>query len=169
MRCFVAISLPANEILVKAITENKPMGRSVEGKNLHLTLKFLGEIHSVEKIRKSLEGIGSKRFSIILKGMGAFPNAQHGRVLFVKAYPESPLKELADEVDSRTREIPLDHPFNPHLTILRVKDKRDFSEVISKNENTVFLEQEVTSFTLYESVLKPTGPIYNEIQTYQLM
>ena len=157
MRCFVAISLPANEILVKAITENKPMGRSVEGKNLHLTLKFLGEIHSVEKIRKSLEG------------MGAFPNAQHGRVLFVKAYPESPLKELADEVNSRTREIPLDHPFSPHLTILRVKDKRDFSELISKNENTVFLEQEVTSFTLYESVLKPTGPIYNEIQTYQFM
>jgi 2'-5' RNA ligase len=169
VRTFVAITLPISDLLDKVLLGVRPMGKVVEGKNLHLTLKFLGEVTNVEEIRKKLEEIVSSRFSITLKGMGAFPNAQNGRVLFVRAYPEDQLRKLAQAVNSKTGEIPLDHPFNPHITILRVKDRRNFSELISKYEDTVFLESKVTSFSLFESILRPDGPIYNEIQKYQLM
>ncbi len=169
MRSFIAISLPANDQLVRLLAENGPTGRSVEGKNLHLTLKFLGEIREVDRVRRSLQEISFSKFSVTLKGLGAFPNPANGRVLFVRASPENLLKELAAEVDSKTRDIPLDHPFSPHITILRAKERRNFSDLISKYEGTVFLEQEVTSFSLFESTLKPTGPIYNEIQKYQLI
>ena len=169
MRCFIAISLQTNDLLSRVIQESRPMGRSVEGKNLHLTLKFLGEISDVDMMRKSLEEIDFKRFTVTLKGMGAFPNIRNGRVLFVRAYPENTLKELAGEVDSKTSEIPLDHPFTPHITLLRVKDRRDFSDVVTRYENTTFLEQEVAHFSMIESVLKPTGPVYKEVQAYQLM
>jgi 2'-5' RNA ligase len=158
-----------NDLLARVIQENSVFGRSVEGRNLHLTLKFLGEIREVERIRKSLEEIRFERFTVTLRGMGAFPSLNNGRVLFVRAYPEDILKSLASEVDAKTREIPLDHPFTPHLTLLRVKDRRNFSDVVARYENTTFLEQEISSFSMFESILRPTGPIYKEIQPYQLM
>lgn len=169
MRSFIAISLPTNDLLVRVLTENKLPGKSIEGKNLHLTLKFLGDIRDVEGIRTRLKGIDLRSFRVTLKGLGAFPNAQNGRVLFVKAFPEDVLKELAEMVNSRTREIPMDHPFTPHITLLRVRDRKDFSDVISRYRDTIFLEHEVTSFSFFESILRPTGSIYNEIQRYQLM
>ncbi len=145
------------------------MGKVVKGSDLHLTLKFLGEVENIETIKRSLGEIRFNRFSVMVGGMGGFPSGHRGRVLFVRASPEDNLKNLAREVDSRTKEIPLDHPFAPHITILRTREPRNFSGLISKYEGKTFLEQEIDSFTLYESVLKPTGPIYSEIQKYQLM
>ncbi|MCL4333309.1 MAG: RNA 2',3'-cyclic phosphodiesterase [Candidatus Thermoplasmatota archaeon] len=169
MRSFVAISLRPNDILESAIHQVGQSGKSVEGRNLHITLKFLGEVKEIEEIRKNLGNIRFGKFTVTLKGMGAFPTVQNGRVLFVKAIPEDVLKSLAREVDSMTEDIPLDHPFTPHITLLRARYRRNFSDIVSRYENTKFLEQDVTSFALFESILKPTGPIYNVIEEYQLM
>ncbi len=169
MRSFVAISLQVNESLKELIRGCESMGKVVKGSDLHLTLKFLGEVEDIGAIRKSLEEVRFKKFPLMVEGLGAFPSGYRGRVLFVGASPEDILKELAGEVDSRTKEIPLDHPFTPHITILRTREPRNFSGLISNYEGKTFLEQNVDSFTLYESVLKPTGPIYSEIQKYQLM
>lgn len=169
MRSFVAISLPQNDLLAGVISENKNMGKKVEGRNLHLTLKFLGEISDSDKIADSLDEIRFHKFTVTLKGLGAFPSQHNGRVLFVRAFPEDILSELAGEVDSRTRGIPLDHPFTPHITLLRTKERRDFSGVIEKYGQTVFMVQDVSSFCLYESKLTSNGPIYREIRRYQLM
>ncbi|MEM0134955.1 MAG: RNA 2',3'-cyclic phosphodiesterase [Thermoplasmatales archaeon] len=169
MRSFIAISLPANDLLAKVIYENKPMSKAVEGKNLHLTLKFLGDVDNIDEVRINLEAIKFRKFVMTLKGLGAFPSQQSGRLLFVKAYPEDVLKDLAAEVNSKTKVIPLDHPFTPHITLFRVKDRRNFSEVITRYADTVFMEHEVASFSLFESILKPTGPVYREIQKYQLI
>ncbi|MGC8617681.1 MAG: RNA 2',3'-cyclic phosphodiesterase [Thermoplasmata archaeon] len=169
MRSFVAINLPPNEILTGIISENKHFGKVVEGKNLHLTLKFLGDIKDADQIGKRLEAIRYQKFVVTLKGLGAFPSQQSGRVLFVRAFPEAQLKELAAEVNSMTMEIPLDRPFTPHITLLRVKDRKNFTDLIEKYSETVFMVQEVSSFCLYESKLTPTGPIYREIRSYQLM
>lgn len=169
MRSFIAISLPINDSLRDALLECKQLGRAVKGENIHLTLKFLGEIASAERIRVNLRSIEFKRFTITLKGMGAFPSPGKGRVLFVRAHPEDLLRRLANEVNSRTREIPLDHQFTPHITLIRSREMRDFSATISRYEETVFLDAEVTAFTLYESILRPEGPIYREIEKFQLM
>ena len=169
MRSFVAIILPQNDLLAGVISENKNMGKKVEGRNLHLTLKFLGEISGSDKIADSLDEIRFQKFTLTLKGLGAFPSQHNGRVLFVRAFPEDLLSELAGEVDSRTRGIPLDHPFTPHITLLRTKERRDFSGVIEKYGQTVFMVQDVSSFCLYESKLTSNGPIYREIRRYQLM
>ncbi|MCL5929998.1 MAG: RNA 2',3'-cyclic phosphodiesterase [Candidatus Thermoplasmatota archaeon] len=169
MRSFVAISLPQNDLLTRVISENKNIGKTVEGRNMHLTLKFLGEISDADKIADTLDEIRFEKFTLTLKGLGAFPSQHNGRVLFVMAFPEDKLGELAARVDSRTRGIPLDHPFTPHITLLRAKERRDFSGVIEKYGQTIFMVQDVSSFCLYESKLTPTGPIYREIRKYQLM
>lgn len=169
MRCFIALTIAPNEVLNEALEDCRKMGRIAGGKNLHLTLKFLGEIENVEEIRRNLESIEFSKFSITLKGMGAFSSERRGRVLFVRAYPEDMLRELAEQVNSKTRSIPLDHPFNPHITILRAKDARDFSEAIEKYRDKEFLKQDISSFTLFQSTLRPSGPIYTEIENYQLM
>ncbi len=169
MRCFVAISLPSSPLLAKVKEECTGMGRQVESKNLHLTLKFLGELSGVDSLRRSLGEIRQSSFTVTLMGLGAFPNQRRARVLFARAGPEKNLNELAREVDEKTKEVPLDHPFTPHITILRSKGGRDFTEVIARYRDVIFLEHEVRYFSLYESILKPTGPIYNEIERYQLM
>jgi len=169
MRCFIALALPAGDSLRNALAECKQRGKAVDPNNLHLTLKFLGEINDSEKVGNALEGIKFNKFTITVRGMGAFPTPQRGRVLFVKAYPEEVLGRLADEINRMTKEVPLDHPFTPHITLVRARDWRNFSDLISKYENTVFLEREINSFSLFESTLTPTGPIYKEIRKFQLI
>jgi 2'-5' RNA ligase len=169
MRSFIAITLPTSDSLRNVLAECKQMGKAVDAKNLHLTLKFLGELSDAERIGKELEEIRFSKFSITLRGVGAFPSPQRGRVLFMKAYPEDVLGRLADEINRRTKEIPLDHPFTPHITLVRARDGRNFSDLTFKYENTVFIEQEINSFSLFESTLTPTGPIYKEIRKFQLI
>ncbi len=169
MRCFVALTISPNSLLRDVIAGARPLGRVVGGENLHLTLKFLGEIEDVEGIREGLRTIRFHKFSISLRGLGAFPTEQRGRILFVKAEPVDTLMDLAREVHSKTMEIPLDHPFTPHITILRAKDRKDLSSQIGKYGDREFLRQEVDDFSLFQSTLYPAGPVYTEIERFQLM
>jgi|YelNatPaOPRAMG01_1025707.scaffolds.fasta_scaffold01262_12 2'-5' RNA ligase len=169
MRSFIGIKLPYSIALNSLVAECREMGKAVNPGNLHLTLKFLGDIQNVDTVRTSLADIRFQRFTVIVKGMGAFPSSKRGRILFVKASPEEKLKALANEVNLRTPEINLDHPFSPHITVLRAKQERDFSKVIENYEDTTFLDFEVDHFTLFESVLHREGPVYNEIMNYQLI
>lgn len=169
MRSFVGIRLPSSYILESMTRECSEMGRAVNLKNLHITLKFLGEINNIEKIKSSLGGIRFDRFSISLRGVGAFPSERRGRILFVRAFPEDILEKLAKEVDLRTNEIKMDHPFSPHITILRTKQTKDFSNLAGKYENITFLEHPVEQFTLFQSTLKPEGPMYTDLRNYQLI
>src|SRR3989338_5342197 len=101
----------------------------VEKDNIHLTLKFLGEVDEerCEKIKSILDEIASqtKQFEISLKDLGAFPKIDYPRVVWVgldKGITES--KELAERIDAALSEIGFQketRPFAAHLTIGRVR------------------------------------------------
>lgn len=169
MRSFVGINLPSNESIALMVKRIRGLGKVVNPQNLHLTLKFLGEISEVDEIIDALDRIQIERFSITISGMGAFPSEKRGRILFVKGHPEEPLKKLAEEVDSSTRGIRLDHPFTPHITVLRARKINDFSSLISTYRDFDFFTHSVEHFTLFQSTLTPNGPIYTELKKFQLM
>ncbi|MGC8645743.1 MAG: RNA 2',3'-cyclic phosphodiesterase [Thermoplasmata archaeon] len=169
MRCFVAVDVAVNEALASLLKEVRGMGKPVEGDNLHLTLKFLGEIEDSRVAEEKLSEIRFHRFHLTLKGLGAFPDPNKARVLFVNAVPIDDVSRLASQVDAGTKWIALDHPFHPHITILRMKNQRDLSSFISRYSSVVFGEEEITSFKLYRSTLTPSGPVYTVIKSFQLM
>ncbi|MEM0138873.1 MAG: RNA 2',3'-cyclic phosphodiesterase [Thermoplasmatales archaeon] len=169
MRCFVAVDIGINEAISGFLRDLKNMGKVVEGENIHLTLKFLGEIESTAAIEKGLSEIKFPKFKLILKGLDAFPNLKRGRILFLNATPLDNISSLASEIDARTSMIPLDHPFHPHVTVLRLREPKDLTSLASRFESVVFAQEYINSFHLYQSTLTSRGPVYKIIKSFQLI
>lgn len=169
MRLFIAIKIVPNPELYDILSKLGTYGKVVWVENIHLTLKFLGEVMDPSKIISSLELIKFKSFDLELRGMGAFPNERKARILFLRAFPEDILSSLADETDIVTKEISRDHRFTPHITLLRIRNYADLKNIIDEYKNKYFLKQKVDHFSLFKSTLTPKGPIYEELKKFQLI
>jgi len=171
MRCFIAIDIP-NEIkkkiepLIKELNVNgiKP----VEVDNLHITIKFLGEINEGKrkKVEKTLNHISFLPFSISLAGIGAFPNENYIRVIWIGSY-SSELVDLIKEIDEKMFRLGFkrERDYVPHLTIARVKRR---PEIDLKTFLTKYKSKEFGSFVVYniklkKSTLTSKGPIYEDV------
>lgn len=177
MRLFIAIDLPEE---VKSIIEEikAPLNdikgvKPVRKQNLHLTMKFLGEIEDdkVGNIAEALSNISFKPFTLSLGRLGFFPNEQRIRVLWVDAVPAEPMMELKKEIDKALPQFKDDHPFSAHLTFARIKyiandeDKKKILELIT-NKQVAKQEFVVDKFTLYKSTLMPEGPVYEAVASF---
>lgn len=169
MRLFIAIKIDPDKELIGILSELRSLGKAVEEENIHLTLKFLGEVSDDMEIIESLGKIRFNKFTMELRGIGAFPNMKRGRILFVKAEPTDILNKLSGEVDRATPNIKRDHPFIPHITLLRSKLLLDFSRIGNRIGDNLILSEEVDHFSLYQSTLTPSGPIYKEMKSFQLI
>jgi len=176
MRLFIAIDLPeqAKENIEKIKSELKGIKgvKPVSKENIHLTLKFLGEVsdNKAEDIAKALSQVKFKPFNISINKMGVFPNEQRIQVLWVDAEPAGPLFELKKEIDKALPKFKDDHPFKSHITFARIKyiandaDKKKILDILKKSvEKTSFL---VDKFRLYKSDLQPMGPVYNVVKEF---
>ena len=172
MRCFIGIDLPI--VAVKEIQkiqkklEPNFTGRLTLSENLHLTLKFLGEIEedAINDVKKRLSSITHPPFELTLKGAGVF-SQKFIKIIWVKV-SQVPLQPL---VDNCLKEIfELENRFMGHITIARVKsltDKNSFIQLINTAEiNEVSFMAKY--FYLKESILTPDGPIYKDIIRYKL-
>lgn len=193
MRAFIAIEL-SNEIrgsLAQIESHLKYSGADVkwvDKDNIHLTLKFLGEIteEKSEKIKYILDEIAkqTKPFELSLKiskegpgpFLGAFPNLDHPRVIWVgldKGAAESKL--IAEKVDDALLKIGFQkesRPFAAHLTIGRVrspKNKEALKEKLSNLQFKAYSLQLIDAITLFQSSLTPKGPIYIKIHESKLI
>jgi len=176
MRVFIAIDLP-EEIKNKIFSIYKDVkgvqGKFVERENLHITLKFLGELQPniVEDVKNILDNVKYEKFAIRVKGIGMFGS----RVLWIgvsKGFEN--IVKLHNIIDEELYKIkfPKDYDFHPHITILRIKNivsKKDFDHFIEKYKDFEFGEFEVKEFKLKQSILRPEGPIYLDIQKYGLL
>jgi 2'-5' RNA ligase len=170
MRLFIAIDLP--EDVKSELKKAQDSLRSEKDKltiarELHLTLKFLGETpeKEVEKIKKALSKIKFKRFKLRLDGTGLFPTEKFIRVAWVGLEESKDLKELAQKIKESLPEYKEDYPFNPHLTLSRIKLLENRENFVKKVKNLKIkpLEFEVKNFVLYSSKLSPKGPTYNTL------
>jgi len=185
MRTFIAIEL-SDEIrssIDQIQSHLKYSGadvRWVEEKNIHLTLKFLGEIteEKLQQVIAALEIIAEevKPFEISIKDIGAFPKIDFPRVIWVgldKGALES--AELAKKIDDALSKIGFEkesRPFAAHLTIGRVrspKNKEALKQKISTlNSKFSTKIQLISSVTLFQSKLTPHGPIYTKLHEAKL-
>ncbi|MFP3283061.1 MAG: RNA 2',3'-cyclic phosphodiesterase [Nitrososphaeria archaeon] len=180
VRCFVAIDirmegegLNAYRKITKSLEATMRI-KPVEEENLHLTLRFIGEVDDdvVPRIAEALRGIGYRPFTIALRGLGAFPSPSNPRVIWVGIDEgERELRELRDRVEGRLRGIvPRDESFTAHLTIARVKERpRGGLDIFKEYGDYDFGRVDVREFKLKRSVLSRTGPIYTDIEVYPLI
>lgn len=178
MRTFIAIDLSeeAKRELAKLQSELKKSNADVkwvEPENVHLTLKFLGEVTDeyVIKVKEVLDKIASqfKPYEIMLSGIGAFPKLDYPRVIWVgieKGKIET--KEIADKIEEELSKLDFqkeDREFSAHLTIGRVrspKNKQTLKEKLQTLDCKLYTVNctLVSSINLYQSTLTPQGPLY---------
>jgi len=171
MRLFVAVDVPvAVKEKVAALAEELPSDAitPVRPENMHLTMKFIGEVDESAKdaIVQKLESVRFKPFRCSIKGVGVFPNEDHVRVVWAGAQSDGALERLADDVISALKGYGKEEKFTAHLTAARVKKKIDVHPFLAKHRDDVFGEFEVSSFRLIYSELGPAGPRYTTIREF---
>ncbi|MFA5345106.1 MAG: RNA 2',3'-cyclic phosphodiesterase [Candidatus Omnitrophota bacterium] len=183
MRAFIAIELP-REIknkLSELQTLLKKSGADVkwaEPKNIHLTLKFLGEIDKNKSV-KIAEIIAdtakkSRQFRISLSSIGAFPNIEFAQVIWVGIDKgDKAIKALVKELEERFEKLGIlkeKRPFSSHITIGRAKNllnKDKLAQALKESEsyfsgkNIAF---DVNKIDLFKSTLGPSGPVYETLK-----
>lgn len=175
-RCFIALELSREAIdeieniqnLIKK--KNLFYGKLTEPENLHLTLKFLGEI-SEEKLKQAQEALKKiefKEFEANLGELGLFSNRAQ-MILWLKLQGKG-IFDLQKQIDKALENLfPLEVRFMSHITIARIKklpDKKACLEYI-KNLKHTSIKFQVSEFILKKSELKPDGPVYANIEKFK--
>ena len=184
IRCFIAIEIPEtiqNQLARIQGTLRKQIQKAswVKPNNIHLTLKFLGDVEpeDIQTIGEAIEGVAIRHrsFSLRIGGLGAFPNFARPRVMWtgVKAGGER-VSALAQDINVALSDcgFPLDtKKFNPHLTLARLKariDLRSYTSQYRQYDRIDGAEMNVKTISLIQSQLHPTGAIYSTLQSYSL-
>ncbi len=184
LRTFLAIELP--ESILKRIGEvqrdlksSRADVRWASPENIHLTLKFFGNIEEseIDSIVKSIEEPvrTTSPIFITVRGMGAFPGLKNPRVIWVGLHDERKvLVSLQKRLEGELEKIgfpPEGRPFRPHLTLGRTRSNRGKDELVKGMER--YREEEFGNFqvekvVLFKSDLKPEGPIYTALREVKL-
>jgi 2'-5' RNA ligase len=184
LRTFIAIEIPENitsgiRELQQSLIDYGVDIRWIRPENIHLTLKFLGDVKAADidrisgTISKTADGVAS--ISLKAKGIGIFPGIKRPRVLWIGLKGQLELlMKLQKSLDENLRDIgfPLEkRPFNGHLTIGRIKAKADtkkFGDALlafSDFESETFTADKII---LFKSELKPSGAVYTNLVSASL-
>lgn len=183
MRTFIAIEL-GKEIKDK-LSQIQEELKSAQGdiswvrpENIHLTLKFLGELEEakIPEILHCLKELASKitPFIIRISGTGAFPGLKSPRVVWVGVKEDTgELARLAKTIENDLAKLGFpkeNREFSSHLTLGRLRSGRNKDRLIQKLEKIKVLEltQRISSITLFKSLLQPTGAIYQGLSEISL-
>ena len=183
MRCFVGVRLPdqINQELDRQIHYLAGTGaavRWVKEDNLHVTLKFLGEVadDEIRDVHQALSEVRSPAISLSVSGLGYFPPKGRPRVVWAGLAGDiAGLASLAADIEARVAPLgylPEQRGFRAHLTIGRVKGPRNLDPLMvaiqSRSAQLSTPAVEVDTFFLYQSELGSGGPRYYKIGTYPL-
>lgn len=150
----------------------------IKKKNIHLTLKFLGDItvDQITAIQDELVRITKdiKPFFIKTEKIGLFPSHQYPRIIWLGIKNEPAILNLASKIDQCLKNYTAhddQRDFKPHMTIGRIKSNRHIKkliEIIEKDAPRPPMEQEITSISLFKSRLTFSGPIYSLIKEFPI-
>lgn len=177
MRIFSGIKIEdeiVNEIkkLLNTIEKHKDRIRIVPPKNLHLTLRFLGNINEEKYARFSekLSILCSKLevFQINIAGLGFFPHKNKARVIWVGVEDNPNLMKVYLATEDAAHEIglPPENKFKGHITVGRIKNflpSEIINEIERKFRDCFWGKMMVKKITIFESVLHPEGSEYREL------
>jgi RNA 2',3'-cyclic 3'-phosphodiesterase len=183
LRTFIAVDIPSpiqNIIQQKTDSLRKTLGTSlvrwVNADNIHLTLKFLGDISpaQVDRLTQMLHTAADQvnAFDLQISGCGSFPNFKRPRVLFIGIQAPAELEALYRGVESACARLEYESEtrgFFPHLTIGRVReglsaaDLQKIRQTVEGSKVDSLGTARVDSVHLYKSDLKPTGSVYTKL------
>lgn len=174
IRAFISIDIPKNiQEEIRKIHEKLPefKGKFTETENLHLTLKFLGDIDEeiLPGVKRRLKEINFKSFETRISEIGVF-SPEYVKIIWIKLDNCEELQKAVDEKLSGVFER--EKRFMGHVTIARVKfikNKNEFLEGIKKIKIPSGLKFTVKSFKLKKSTLAPEGPVYETLEEYTLV
>jgi 2'-5' RNA ligase len=179
IRSFIAIELPENMIdaIQKVQERMRPYGlnvRWVRPQNVHLTLKFLGDINEAEAekvgraIFESADGVAP--LALAAKGVGTFPSIKRPRVIWIGVAGQlNELIGLQKRLDGKLEAIgfPAEkRAFKGHLTLGRAKGNIGPKQLLEAMTELAGFETEpfvADKVALFKSELKPSGAVYTKL------
>lgn len=176
IRLFIAIDVPNDvRILMCGMGATIPGARTVPTEQLHLTLKFIGDVENslLPDIQSTLSTIGKAPFTMCLKGAGHFPPRGNPKVLWVGISPVTEVTALRNSVEKSLANIGIPREkrkFSPHITLARLKNS-PLNRVMQFLEGNSFFETPtftVNEFCLYASTLTPRGAVHTGLASYPL-
>ena len=178
IRAFVGIGVPDHvAATLVAAQAGLEVGHPVPPENFHLTLAFLGEQREpvVDELAVALSGIGADAFEVEISGLGTFGSAP--RILYAEVVPSPALSALRKRVRRAASDAGIDLPherYVPHVTLARMgrgligEDAEQLRHHVARRMGLVRGTFRAEIFTLYESILRQSGPAYAALADFHL-
>ena len=180
IRTFVAVEMDAavREMAAELSRELASAGADVkwvDAENMHLTLKFLGEVDSreVHEVCRAVESAAASQapFRLDLCGAGAFPTIHRPRTLWLGCGPGSePLAALAERIEAELHKLGYPREgrrFHPHLTLGRIRRGKAglarLAELLAEHADFEAGRSRVDEVVVFSSQLDRGGPTYNPL------
>lgn len=188
IRAFIAIDLPdpvkdsLSSLEDRLRPAEHPYVKWADPQGIHLTLKFLGNI-AADQVPRIIEAItlvsqGLSPIELQIGGLGAFPNLQRPRVIWVAVTGEvERLITLQRGMDQALAPLGFPRegrPFTPHLTLGRLRERaspmerNSIGKLVIATESESSPTMEVNQISLMRSTLTPSGAIYSRLASIEL-
>jgi RNA 2',3'-cyclic 3'-phosphodiesterase len=180
LRTFIAVEMgaevrkPATE-LIKKFRSARADVKWVEPHNLHITLKFLGEVEEAktEEVCRAVTeaAAASTPFSLEICGAGAFPHLGRPRTIWLgTGEGRQALVDFQRRIEAALKPLgflPESRRFEPHLTIGRVRNSgpgiAELAELLLANVNQPVGRTTIDDVVVFSSALETAGPIYEAL------
>ncbi len=177
-RLFIAIPVNVEPPLVQLLNNLRNILREdkinwVSPLNVHITLQFLGDTtdESIPILNQIIRETAAsfKSGQATLEGLGYFGSKKDPKVIFTRIQGHEQISAMATKLHELTREagFTVDHPeFKAHLTLGRIKyikNRSGLFEMMEAMGNQSFQTIKINEIILFESVLRPQGPVYKPI------
>lgn len=175
MRAFIAIDLPFNiknkiRQIQTRLKSTEISAKWIKPENIHLTLKFLGnieenQINEIKNIIKETTYI-SKPFQVSFNNFGFFPNPKKPKVFFISLTDESTLKKFTNILEEKLEKLGFkkEKRFEAHITLARIKNITNITNLVKEINNISFKKSfSINEIILFRSTLTQSGPIYAKV------
>jgi len=183
LRTFIASELPTSlqDSIDKATGHlhgvlGNDLVRWVPSKNIHLTLKFLGEVSSanLDLIKNMLttEAAQHQAFDVSIEGIGSYPTTRQPRIIWIGLDAPAALGSLQRAIETGAARLgypPEERKFSPHLTIGRVRQNTSTTDIqrirtaLDDAKVGDIGSSRVDAIHLFKSDLTPTGSVYTKL------
>jgi 2'-5' RNA ligase len=178
IRCFISIDVEDPKILsgVRAVQSSlRSVGadlRIVGGENVHVTLKFLGNVQPevLSKVKSVLSGLSFSPFTLELKGAGAFPNLNRISIVWVGiGTGAAEVEAVYDQVEEGMSGLGFareNRRFSPHITIARVhtgRKREELARLLAELTENSFGSFTAEKVRLKQSILRSGGAQYHTL------
>lgn len=179
MRLFLGLDVQRLNLDLKKLKINLKKAKNLEHewvpeKFRHIPVCSLGEMTQEELIELdqliSNFILNISPFDLNFNGVYAFPDSDQARLLWVGVQNSKELRELHANLTQQILKLsPIelnDGPFKPHLPIVRLRNHREVSDILSPHKNADFGEVLIDKLIVYEMVAGGAFPKYKTIKEY---